>query len=131
HVMNGQRGVVKGDPMAERALREGIKHWQTAYGEQLMNAVRKQLRAREWRQALPSLIGLLQYHPGGFFHHAYRKISRVAGGAKPYGLDEIGLTDRRRAVRRHGDDLHLHQAPPAAGCAREPRLEPGQRRRLL
>jgi len=90
NVMNGQRRAVKGDPLAERALREGIKHWQTAYGEQLMNAVRKQLRAREWRQALPSLIGLLQYHPGGFFHHAYRKISRVARGRKPEGLDAIG-----------------------------------------
>jgi glycosyltransferase involved in cell wall biosynthesis len=89
-VMNGQRGVVKGDPMAEHALREGIRHWQTAYGEQLINAVRRQLRAREWKQAIPSLIGLLQYHPGGFFVHAYRKISRVARGHKPEGLDAIG-----------------------------------------
>ncbi|HMF95720.1 MAG TPA: glycosyltransferase [Vicinamibacterales bacterium] len=90
NVMNGQRSAVRGDPMAERALREGIRHWQDAYGEQLINAVRKQLRAREWRQALPSLIGLLQYHPGGFFHHACRKISRVARGRKPESLDAIG-----------------------------------------
>lgn len=89
-VMNGQRGVVKGDPMAEHALREGIRHWQTEYGDQLISAVRKQLRAREWKQAIPSLIGLLQYHPGGFFHHACRKISRVARGHKPEGLDAMG-----------------------------------------
>jgi len=90
NVMNGQRSAAKGNPMAERALREGIRHWQREYGEQLINTVRKQLRAREWRQALPSLIGLLQYHPGGFFHHACRKLSRVARGHKPESLDAIG-----------------------------------------
>jgi glycosyltransferase involved in cell wall biosynthesis len=89
-VMDGQRGVVKGDPMAERALRQGIRHWQTEYGDQLIDAVRRQLRAREWKQAIPSLIGLLQYHPGGFLHHAYRKLSRVARGRKPEGLDAMG-----------------------------------------
>ena len=89
-VMDGQRGAVKGDLMAERALREGIRHWQTEYGDQLIDGVRKQLRAREWKQAIRSLIGLLQYHPGGFLHHAYRKISRVARGHKPERLDAIG-----------------------------------------
>jgi glycosyltransferase involved in cell wall biosynthesis len=90
NVMNGQRGLVRGDPMAERALREGIRHWQAKYGEQLIVAVRRQLRAREWRQALPPLIGLLQYHPGGFFRHACRKIARVARRHKPESLDAIG-----------------------------------------
>src|SRR5262249_35973703 len=89
-VLYGQRGAVKGNPIAERARREGIRHWQASYREQLMNAVRRQLRAREWRQALPSLIGLLQYHPGGFFHHACRKISRVARRRKPESIDAIG-----------------------------------------
>ena len=36
-VMHGQRAAVKGDPRAEQALRQGIRHWQNAYGEQLMN----------------------------------------------------------------------------------------------
>jgi glycosyltransferase involved in cell wall biosynthesis len=90
HVMDSQHRLVKGDPLAERALRDGIKHWQTRYGDQVMDAVRKQLRAREWRQALPSLLGLLYYHPHGFFHHARRKLSRIAHRHKPESLETIG-----------------------------------------
>jgi hypothetical protein len=89
-VVRAQRGAVKGDPPAKRALRQGIRNWQRMYGEQLMNAVRKQLRAREWKYAIPSLIGLLHYHPVGFVHHACRKISRVARGQSPESPDAIG-----------------------------------------
>ena len=90
-VMHGQRAAVKGDPLAEQALRQGIRHWQNAYGEQLMNAVRKQLRAGEWRSAIPALVGLLQCHPAGFLHHAGRKLSRVALGQKPETSESIGF----------------------------------------
>jgi glycosyltransferase involved in cell wall biosynthesis len=90
-VMHGQRAAVKGDPQAEQALRQGIRHWQNAYGEQLMNVVRKQLRAREWRRAIPALAGFLHHHPSGFLHHACRKLSRVALGQKPETPDAIGF----------------------------------------
>ena len=90
NVMRAQRDAVKGDPSAEWALRQGIKHWQHRYGEQLMNAVRKHVRAGEWKSAIPALIGLLQYHPLGFVHHACRKISRVARGHSPESSDAIG-----------------------------------------
>ncbi len=92
-VMYGQRAAVKGDPRAEEALRQGIRHWQNAYGEQLMNVVRKQLRAREWKLAIPALMGFLHYHPIGFLHHASRKLSRVALGHKPETTDAIGFGD--------------------------------------
>ena len=54
-------------------------------------SVRKQLRAREWRRAIPALVGFLHYHPTGFLHHARRKLSRVALGHKPETTDAIGF----------------------------------------
>jgi glycosyltransferase involved in cell wall biosynthesis len=92
-VMYGQRAAVKGDPRAEQALRQGIRHWRYCYGEQLMDAVRKQLRAGEWRRAIPALVFLLRYHPAGFLHHACRKLSRVALGHRPETPDAIGFGD--------------------------------------
>jgi glycosyltransferase involved in cell wall biosynthesis len=89
-VMHRQRAVVKGDQSAERALRQGMRNWRHQYGDQLMDTVRKQLRAHEWRQALSALLGLLHYHPRGFFQHAWRKASRVALGHKPETYDAIG-----------------------------------------
>jgi glycosyltransferase involved in cell wall biosynthesis len=89
-VMQRQRAVVKGDQSAERALRQGLRSSGHKYGDQLMNTIRKQLRAHEWRQALSALLGLLHYHPRGFFQHAWRKASRVALGHKPETYDAIG-----------------------------------------
>lgn len=89
-VMHGQRAIVKGDPRAERALRHGIRNWRQQYGEQLMDNVRRQLRAHEWRQAFSALLWLLTYHPRGFFHHAWRKASRVALGHERETYDAIG-----------------------------------------
>ena len=89
-VMSAQREAMRGDPPAEQALEQGIRHWKQTYGEQLVHALRKQLRAREWKYAIPSLIGLLRYHPVGFVRHACRKISRVASGHSPESSDAIG-----------------------------------------
>jgi glycosyltransferase involved in cell wall biosynthesis len=88
-VMSAQRAAVKGDPLAEQALRQGIRHSQHLYGEQLVNAARKHLRAREWKQAIPLLVGLLHYHPGGFAQHACRKMFRVVSGQRPEPADTI------------------------------------------
>ena len=89
-VMWAQRDAVKRDPQAERALRQGIKHWKALYGEQIMNAVRKQIRAHEWKRAISSLVGLLHYYPAGFVRHACRKIYRLACGYSPESSDAIG-----------------------------------------
>jgi len=89
-ILCAQRDAIKGDPGAQRALRQGIRNWQDRYGEEIMNAVRKQLRAREWKRAIPSLVGLLRHHPAGFAQHACRKIFRVARGYSPESSDAIG-----------------------------------------
>jgi glycosyltransferase involved in cell wall biosynthesis len=89
-VMWAQRDAVKRDPLAEPALRQGIKNWKALYGEQLMNAMRKQLRAHEWKRAMSSLVGLLRYYPGGFVRHARRKLYRLARGYSPESSDAIG-----------------------------------------
>jgi hypothetical protein len=89
-VMNGQRAVVKGNQVAELALRRGIRCWRQQYGDQLMDNVRRQLRAHQWSEALGALLWLVHYHPRGFFHHAWRKACRVALGLKRETYDAIG-----------------------------------------
>ena len=86
-VLRGQRAAVRGDPLAQKALRQGIRHWQNMYGEEWISMVGAQVRARQWRQALPALVGLLQYHPTGVMRRAYLKLLRVALGYKPETLD--------------------------------------------
>lgn len=88
-VLHGQRAIVKGNEPAERTLRHGIRSWRQLYGEQLMADGRRQLRDREWTQALSALLWLLHYHPRGFLHHAWRKASRLALGHKPETYDAI------------------------------------------
>jgi glycosyltransferase involved in cell wall biosynthesis len=90
NVLRAQRQWSKPDARATRALCKGIRKMQKVYGEQLMRAVRKHVRAREWRQAIPELLVLLQYYPSGFLHHGRRKLYRMACGHKPDPLDVIG-----------------------------------------
>jgi hypothetical protein len=89
-VIRAQQEAVKGDPPAERAWRQGIRNSQHKYGEQVITAVRRHWRAREWKYAISALTGLLLYHPAGLVHHACRKISRVARGHSPESSDAIG-----------------------------------------
>jgi glycosyltransferase involved in cell wall biosynthesis len=86
-VMEAQRAVVQGDVRAEAAWREGVRHWQQEYGEEVVRAVRMQLRNGEWRGAMPALMTMLRYHPKGLLVHASRKLSRVARGEKPEALE--------------------------------------------
>ena len=88
-VIRAQQEAVSGDPPAERAWRQGIRNLQHKYGEQLITAVRRHWRAREWKYAASGLTGLLLYHPAGLIHHACRKISRVARGYSPESSDAI------------------------------------------
>jgi glycosyltransferase involved in cell wall biosynthesis len=86
-VMYGQRALIRGNAEAERAWRHGFQRWQDDYGEQLITAVRMQVRAGEWRLAIAGLARLLQYHPRGVLRHASRKLHRVARGRRPETLD--------------------------------------------
>ena len=88
-VMEGQRASVKGDARAEAAWRRGVRNWQHEYGEQVVSAIRRQFRTGEWRQAFPSLLGLIRYHPKGLIHHAGRKLARIARGEKADPLEAI------------------------------------------
>ena len=54
-VMRGQRAAVRGDARAKAAWRQGVAHWQHEYGEEVVRAIRKQLRTGDWRGALPAL----------------------------------------------------------------------------
>ena len=88
-VMRGQRAADRGDARAKAAWRQGVAHWQHEYGEEVVRAIRKQLRTGDWRGALPALSVLLQYHPRGLLLHASRKLSRVARGEKPEVMEDV------------------------------------------
>src|SRR5215813_2388086 len=74
NVMRGQREWARGNKLAERALRFGISRTQRKYGEQLVTAVRRQVRSRDWRLVIPALAALFQYHRIGFLSHTRRKM---------------------------------------------------------
>jgi hypothetical protein len=82
-VMARHKRWVKGDPGAERAWREGLRHWQQEYGEETVLQIRRQLRARQWRGLPPALWTLARYYPEALWHHPMRKISRLVRRQKP------------------------------------------------
>lgn len=81
-VLHAQRGCVQGDRLAERALGRALDKTRESYGELLVKSVRRQLRAREWRQVVSALSALLRYYPTGLLKHTRRKLHRVALGYK-------------------------------------------------
>jgi glycosyltransferase involved in cell wall biosynthesis len=87
NVMEGQRASVRGNARAEAAWRDGVRHWQQEYGEEVVRAMRLQVRAGDWRGTVPALATMLRYHPRGLLLHASRKLSRVARGEKPEPLE--------------------------------------------
>src|SRR5262245_38523869 len=89
-VIRRQRRWVKDDERAVRAWRKGVSYWQQTYGEPLVNVMRKQVRAGDWRSAIAAMIALSQYHPSGFLHHASRKLYRLWLGHEPETFDAIG-----------------------------------------
>jgi hypothetical protein len=88
NVMYGQLPWLKGNPLAKAAWRQGVRHWQYEYGEEVVRAVRKQMRAGDWRSVVPALVRLAQYHPKGLLYHASRKLARVVRGEKPDVLED-------------------------------------------
>jgi hypothetical protein len=71
-------------------LRRATSKAHSLYGELLVNSVRKQVRAHEWRQAVSALAALLQYYPTGLLKHARRKLHRMALGYKRQTRKAIG-----------------------------------------
>jgi glycosyltransferase involved in cell wall biosynthesis len=84
-----QHRWVKDDPLAENAWRQGMRHWQEYYGDALVNMIRKQVRAGDWRSATAAIVTLVRYHPIGFLRHASRKLYRLSRGYKPETPDAI------------------------------------------
>jgi len=89
-VLRGQREWARGNKLAERALRFGISRTQRKYGEQLVRAVRRQVRSRDWRLVIPALAALFQYHRMGFLSHTRRKMLCLVSGRKPEASETIG-----------------------------------------
>ena len=81
-VIHAQRECVRGDKLAERALRRATSKAHRLYGEPLVDSVGKLLHAHEWRHAVSALAALLQYYPTGLLEHARRKLRRIALGYK-------------------------------------------------
>ena len=76
-VLRSQRGHTKGNSAYEEAYRNGVQYWQNCYGERLIEQVRSNIRAGEWRCAFQGMLTLLRYYPRGFFQNAARKIRRL------------------------------------------------------
>jgi glycosyltransferase involved in cell wall biosynthesis len=76
-VLRSQWDHIKGDKAYEGAYREGIKHWQSFYGERLVNEIRAHIRAHEWKKASLDILALARYHPRGVVEHAGRKSYRT------------------------------------------------------
>jgi glycosyltransferase involved in cell wall biosynthesis len=62
----------------KEALEFGIRAAQRDYGEKLIRAVGSQVRAREWRRALPGALALLRHYPQGLARLIGRKLFRPA-----------------------------------------------------
>jgi glycosyltransferase involved in cell wall biosynthesis len=88
-VIRSQHRWVKDDPRAEEARLQGIRNWQQRYGEPLVNTIRRQVRAGDWRSATAAIVTLIRYHPTGLLHHASRKLYRVSLGHKPETPDAL------------------------------------------
>jgi glycosyltransferase involved in cell wall biosynthesis len=89
-VMNGQRPFVKNDPESQEAWRRGVRFWQSEYGEEAINLLRRQIRGRQWRDASATISALLLYYPRGVAQHGLRKLSCLLRGRKPEPLDVPG-----------------------------------------
>jgi glycosyltransferase involved in cell wall biosynthesis len=72
--LQSQRMYVKGNRQYEEALESGMKEAQSYYGEKLVNRVRDDLRAKDWRQAAAGLSTLLQYYPRGLVRRTRLKL---------------------------------------------------------
>ena len=63
--LRSQRRHAKRDERFSKAYRTGMRFWQDAYGNPLIEEVRARARKRDWQQALQGILVLLQYYPRG------------------------------------------------------------------
>jgi glycosyltransferase involved in cell wall biosynthesis len=73
--LRSQRMYVKGNRQYEEALESGMREARSYYGEKLVNRMRDDLRAKDWRQAAAGLLTLLQYYPGGLARRTRLKLA--------------------------------------------------------
>jgi glycosyltransferase involved in cell wall biosynthesis len=73
-ILQTQRKHARGDRRRREAYRGGVRHWQTFYGEPVMEHLRSSSRARaDWRRAAFGLLVLLRYCPRQLAWRATRK----------------------------------------------------------
>jgi glycosyltransferase involved in cell wall biosynthesis len=71
-------------PEYEAAFRRGLTAWQVFYGDQIIQQLRIDVRARRFgRQQLHAVVLLLKECPEVALMHFWRKLRRVAGGHPP------------------------------------------------
>ena len=89
-VMHGQRRFLSNDARLQDAWRRGVRFWQSEYGEEAINLLRRQIRGRRWRDASATISALVRYYPRGVVQHGWRKLSCLLRGRKPEPLDVPG-----------------------------------------
>ena len=87
-VMARQRRLVKGDPAAEAAWQQGVRHWKREYGEETVLNIRRLLRAGNWAALSPALLAVARYYPEALWQHPARKLARLVRREKPDVLED-------------------------------------------
>jgi glycosyltransferase involved in cell wall biosynthesis len=64
-VRRSQQEHVRGHPIGEQALRDGIGIVQADFGERLIDQVKRDLRTGRWGRVLRGMLCLLRYYPAG------------------------------------------------------------------
>ena len=77
-VLRAQRPYIAQHPEYAAAYRRGLRAWQTYYGEQLVDDLRRQSRQPGGRRATAaSLLLLARFYPQGLLVHGGRKLRRL------------------------------------------------------
>lgn len=85
-VHGAERQHATRDPARRAAFHEGRRRWQEFYGTNLVNEIRRHVRAKEWGPAGRKAATLAWHHPRGLLRHALLKLRRLIRG-DPAGQD--------------------------------------------
>lgn len=86
-VLHEQRRYVKGNKDYERALKVGVRNVRQAYGDQVVDGIRRRVRARQdWRQVARGIAKLLRHNPRDIAAHCLRKMRHVIFGKEHESL---------------------------------------------
>ncbi len=72
-VMRSQWKYVRGNKQYEHAYKKGMEYWKNTYGNDVVNEIRFNIRARNWKQAALDARTLLRYNPPSVMNHIFRK----------------------------------------------------------